>query len=194
MRIGFAAGLIFPKPRVLYPRETGDYMPFLITWTTHNSWLPGDPRGFRTFRGEKYVPPPARYADSETDSYDREKFDGLYNYNLREEGVKLNNHERRIVADVVLNTIREFCLGRAVLCVGTTHTHLLVELERQITVPQFCRYAKGRSARKLIDVGHKGKIWARGYHVRYVDAADWDAVRQYVLSHKTCEVIIREMS
>jgi REP element-mobilizing transposase RayT len=172
----------------------GDYMPFLITWTTHNSWLPGDPRGFRTFRGRKYVAPPARYADSKTDSYDRERFAGLYHYNLREDGVKLNNHERRIVADVVIDTIREFCPGRAVLCVGATHTHLLVELEKRITAPQFCRYAKGRSAKKLIDAGDKGKIWARGYHVRHIRPADWDAARQYILSHKTGGETIQEMS
>jgi hypothetical protein len=31
---------------------------WLVTWVTYGSWLPGDPRGFRTFRGREYVPPP----------------------------------------------------------------------------------------------------------------------------------------
>ena len=31
---------------------------WLVTWVTYGSWLPGDPRGFKTWRRRRYIPAP----------------------------------------------------------------------------------------------------------------------------------------
>ena len=43
---------------------------WLVTFGTYGVWLPGDPRGFQTWRGREYVPPPARYAKPGEATYD----------------------------------------------------------------------------------------------------------------------------
>ena len=60
-------------------------------------------------------------------------------------------------------------------------------------VPRFCNYAKGRSARKLIGLGHKGKVWARKYNVRHVDEKNWDASKKYILGHNSHGEVTREV-
>lgn len=168
-------------------------MAFLITWVTYNSWLQGDPRGFRTRKGKKHVPPPARYANRESETYDRKQFEKLHKYHLREDAVKLDKIQRYTVADIIVKTIGELCPGEAVISVGASHVHVLVELDGQEMVPRFCNYAKGRSARKLIALGHKGKVWARKYNARHIDTGSWDASRRYVLSHNNRDEVTREI-
>ena len=145
-------------------------MPYLITWTTHNSWLPGDPRGFRTRKGKQYVPPPARYADGSSEVYDPKKYEGLYRFHSGKDAVRLSEEQREVVAERVVYTIEKMCSGRWVLCAGEVHVHALVELDERSAVSRFCQFAKGGSARKLIALGHKGKVWARKYHARPVDS------------------------
>jgi REP element-mobilizing transposase RayT len=116
----------------------------------------------------------------------------LYRFNLRSPAVVLDERERRAVLDSLVDTLRDFCRGR-VLSVGATHVHILVEEKGQINLSRFCNFAKGRSARKVIALGHSGKVWARGYHTRYIDCSNWDSDRQYVLSHSHANAIVREL-
>ena len=164
-------------------------MAFLITWVTHRSWLPGDPRGFRSHKGKNHIPPPKRYAVSESESYDPEMFEGLYLFHSQPDAVKLNETQRETVADVVADTIREFCPGRSTICVGETHVHVLVELGGRVTAGRFCNYAKGRSARKLIARGHEGKVWARRFHARHIGSSHWNKAKKYILNHKQGEIV-----
>jgi REP element-mobilizing transposase RayT len=167
-------------------------MAFLITWTTHNSWLPGDPRGFRTRKGGKFVPPPARYADGASEVYDPKKYKGLYKFHSGGKAVNLSEEQRRVAADTVIGTIEEICPGRWALCVGEVHVHVLVELGGRATTARFCHLAKGRSASRIIALGHKGKVWSRRYHARHFDSSEWNAAKQYVLSHNTGKEVVCE--
>jgi REP element-mobilizing transposase RayT len=71
--------------------------------------------------------------------------------------------------------------------------HVLAELGGRVTVSRFCHLAKGRSARKLISLGHKGKVWARRYHVRHIESSAWETSKRYVLKHRTGKEIVREV-
>ena len=42
---------------------------WLVSWTTYGTWLPGDKRGYCTWRGGVYVPPPKRYASPGEPTY-----------------------------------------------------------------------------------------------------------------------------
>ena len=165
-------------------------MAFLLTWVTYKSWLPGDPRGFRSHKGKNYIPPPVRYAGKDTQQYSSERFKGLYEFHSGSGAVRLDETQREKVVDIVIETIREFCPGRAAVCVGETHAHVLLELGGRITSDRFCNFAKGRSARKLISLGHNGKVWARRFHARHIDSAQWDSAKQYILNHETSREIL----
>ena len=169
-------------------------MAFLITWTTYNSWLPGDERGFRTRKKKKWLPPPPRYAKDAEVTYDPERFKWLRRHYDGRKRVKLDRHQKETVMEVILQTIREFCPGRAVVSVGETHTHILVELGGKVTVSKFCNYGKGRSARKLLAMGHKGKLWGRGYHTQHIESSEWNTVRNYILRHSDENAVISELS
>ena len=167
-------------------------MAFLITWTTHNSWLPGDPRGFRTYKHRQNIPPPERYAGSEPEFYKPEQYEKLYLFHSGKDVVMLTEEQRRIVAAIVTDTIQELCPDRWAFCVGELHVHVLLELGGRVTAARFCHLAKGRSARKLIVLGHSGKVWARRYHSRHIESPAWDTAKRYVLKHKTGKEIVRE--
>jgi REP element-mobilizing transposase RayT len=168
-------------------------MAFLITWTTYNSWLPGDPRGFRTRKGKEYVPPPARYARDESRFYKAGRYNGLYRSVPKSNAVRLSETQQQTVLTVIGETIQEQCPGHALVCVGENHVHLLLNLANQTTVPKFCNYAKGRSARRLIALGHSGKVWARGYHAEHVDSQDWEKAAQYILKHRNDKDTVCEL-
>ena len=168
-------------------------MAFLITWTTYNSWLQGDPGGFRTHKARRYVPAPERYAQDKSDCYAPERYKNLYDYHQKTDAVKLSKEQGQEIMAVVVDTIQEFCPERSVICVGVTHVHILAELGGKVTAPRFYNYAKGRSARKLIAAGHRGKVWCKGYHVRYINDSEWESARDYVLKHKDSGDIVCEL-
>ena len=75
---------------------------WLVTWTTYGTWLPGDPRGFRTWRGKVYVPPPARYGDSGESVYDPSHYVDRYQVAVDavERPVLLSTSQRQAVLDL----------------------------------------------------------------------------------------------
>ena len=82
---------------------------WLITWTTYGTWLPGDPRGFQTWQGHEFVPPPARYAKL-----------GEPTYNLADYAERYDNARRTMVGEPVrLSTDQQrIALGAIVAEVG----------------------------------------------------------------------------
>lgn len=100
---------------------------WLITWTTYASWLPGDPRGFRTRRGKEYVPPPRRYTNPGEPTYDPREYSNRFQ-NAKastETCVKLTPPQQRIVMDAVISEIDAIPITSAIASVGSTHIHWL---------------------------------------------------------------------
>src|SRR5262245_36604629 len=103
---------------------------WLVTWSTYASWLPGDPRGFQTWRGKEYVPPPTRYANPGAATYDPRKYVGRYKAakaSAVAAPVKLSPKQREIVTDAVVTEIAKLPVVSAVLAVAAEHSHLLVK-------------------------------------------------------------------
>ena len=100
---------------------------WLVTWSTYGSWLPGDPRGFQTWRGKEYVLPPKRYAKVGEDTYDPAKYAGRYQNAKATTGetVRLSVDQRTCVLDVVVAEIMKLPLIPAALSVSAEHCHLL---------------------------------------------------------------------
>ncbi len=134
---------------------------FLITWTTYGHWVPGDARGFRTYRGRKTIPPPRRYAGSER-AYNPVEHERLREHvKSRISGpIRLNKRQMRAACDMIIETASGFGAG-GVVAAGSHHVHILASFPPTMTTGFFCNRVKSRSSLRLSEYGLKGKVWAR---------------------------------
>lgn len=127
------------------------------TFGTRNSWLPGDPRGFRSrdhkihSSGDHKSPPPVG------------EHAGLYAYSKAISGQPLILPDtcRKGVCNKVVNTLlgNDLCVLAA--SVGGMHVHLLVELPIDRTaVKGLIGIAKKSASQSLGDL-LPGRVWAR---------------------------------
>ena len=157
----------------------------LLTWTTYGAWLPGDPRGFRTRHGRRYVPPPQRYTDPDEPAYNAEDFERLYEW-AREragDGVRLGEEERRIVEQKLVKLALDVGAVVAAVHVGEMHIHMVLFAEKD-KVAGLVRRLKGVTSRELGRMGMVGRVWARGYHCRLLRDRDVVGAVRYVLRHQ----------
>jgi REP element-mobilizing transposase RayT len=126
--------------------------------STHGSWLPGDPRGFRNRRHRIHSsgdyrdpPPPAEHA-------------GLYRYNKARSAtpVVIPPAIRSVIGQSIVQTLSEENHRVLALSVSGMHTHFLVELPTNLTqlraIVGRCKCNSSRAVRKLLP----GKVWAEG--------------------------------
>ncbi len=169
--------------------------------STYGSWLPGDPRGFRTRKHREHVegdyksPPPA----------------GLYEVRHADAGRKLKRPTVLLSAaqrQLVLVEFRETLIAHDVriiaIAVGATHLHVLAQfpppppkpmfiehgLERTSAIDDPVRHlmgiAKQWSAKRLVREGHfdQGPIWGkRGKIVPIRDRQHQLNVFDYITKH-----------
>ena len=156
---------------------------YLITWTTHGSWLPGDPRGFRTYGHRVDIPPPKRYADSK-DVYKPDDWKRLFEYHKRKckEAVSLDKKQQAFVHKRITEiAVAKGCSVKAIHVSGC-HVHVLIRHDRS-DLSGLVQRIKGITSRELSEYGLKGKVWARGYHARPIpDNALAEAIH-YILFH-----------
>ncbi|MFH1422588.1 MAG: transposase [Planctomycetota bacterium] len=166
-------------------------MRFLITWTTHNYWLPGDTRGFRTRHAKQYIPPPARFAKKGEPIYNPKQYKALLEFHRlnAKPAVMLNEHQKQVTADSLIGTAI-LSARECITAVGTYHVHVYVDLNDDMTIAEFCRRAKTNSSRTLSKFGLKGKVWARKYHAKRISDNDLERTRRYVISHKNQKAVI----
>ena len=167
---------------------------YLITWTTYGTWLPGDKRGFRTYHGDNYIPPPERYSDNDEPIYDYNEYVKLVKYanNVSGDAVKLTSEQVQIAANNIIEVCERYAT-QAVLAINATHAHLFVKLSDGVSIGNFCGTMKSKSSRALGEYGLRGKVWARRYHARKIDASGTDRVRKYVLSHEKQGALVMRM-
>jgi len=155
-------------------------MPWFHTqWGTYGSWLPGDPRGFRS-RGHRVNssgtykdPPPAG------------EHAGLHRHAeliMREPPVVLSPDQRRRVVEALVEKVcRE---GMNVLCVSVSraHVHCLGEFEFARVKLETGKLKRHSSLRIRDEL--PGTVWSAGCHPEWVkDAEHLQRAYLYVLEH-----------
>ncbi len=159
-------------------------MVFLITWTTHGYWLPGDPRGFRTHRGKQDIAPPARYASPSEKQYDPKQHNILHRHFRSKiaDPLTLNESQMKAAAEVIAE-VGGGLARSGVVAVLPNHVHVLADLPESGTTGFFCNRVKSKSSLRLSDYGLKGKVWARRYHARRIRQTGRGNAEEYVKSH-----------
>jgi hypothetical protein len=167
---------------------------WLVTWTTYGTWLPGDPRGFQTWRGREQVPPPPRYAKTGEPVYDPLQYRGHYetaSAAMVEEPVHLNVKEQRTAVQAIVAECEVIPFTPSILAVANAHVHLLVRIGSYSL-----RIATGRlkaaATRRLHEDGFpQQKVWCQGCHPKSKDTpAEIRSAFEYVRRHETEGAIV----
>lgn len=141
---------------------------WLVTWSTYGSWLPGDPRGFQTWRGRDYVPPPKRYATPGEKSYDPAKYAGRYEEAKAVTGaaVKLTAEQRRITSGAFVAEIAKLPIVPSIMAVSNEHGHLLAKFGA-LKIRRTVGVLKGEATKALHRSGHRQEdFWGKECHMK----------------------------
>lgn len=151
-------------------------MRYHVTWFTYGSWLPGDPRGFRTRHHRMHVegdyenPPPSGV------------YDGLHRYALGQmygSAVILPALLREIAGRSVIEQFAADSLQVHAISVGGQHVHVALEGHCE-TMKQAVGRAKRVSSHR-IRLQLPGQVWAEGCHVTTArNDLHWQNVLRYV--------------
>lgn len=156
---------------------------WLVTWTTYGTWLPGDPRGFRTWRGREHVPPPRRYAKPGQATYDPAVY-GQRHESAQEAAkgvVTLTIGEQKTTLHVIINEIALVAIRPAAMSVGPTHVHLLAQFGSLMIRPTVGRL-KAAATRALQNPSTR--VWAKNCHMASKRTPDqFTAALNYVRHH-----------
>ena len=158
-----------------------------ITWNTYGTWLPGDPRGFQSWQGRKHVPPPKRYANGETETYNAADYKKRHEYSTSITGhpVRLTNDDRQDVLDAVVGELDDMPINPSVIAVCGEHIHLLA-----VFGEYSIRKAVGRlksAATRRLKTRHSDwkRVWARNCHMKSVRSGKhYENVFRYVREHE----------
>jgi len=129
-----------------------------ITIGTHNSWLPGDPRGFRTrdhrlhsSGDHKHPPPEGEHA-------------GLHSFakGISGDPVVLPAGARAIACKKLVAALQRHRTHVLIVSVGGMHAHLLVELPTDKTQAKKLIGVAKKSASHSIAKAIPGKVWSHG--------------------------------
>jgi len=168
---------------------------WLVTINTYGSWLPGDPRGFRTKRGREYVPPPARFARRGEKTYDPEEYRRLHELSQSLSGGRAFEFPpamRPRVLKVLVERIDRMGIGPRILSTGRYHCHLVARFGRW-RIRRAMGQAKAAVTGEFRRAGDQRDIWAAGCSMRSKETPE--AVRaaiEYVRSHVREGAVIYE--
>lgn len=141
---------------------------WFITWTTYGSWLPGDPRGFRTRDAKEYVPPPRRYAKPGEATYDSGEYADRHRRSLElsDSAVKFTDLQKKLVLDAIVEEIDSIPVKSAVVSVGATHIHWLALFDSRPIRTTVGRI-KSVATRRLVEREFHGKRpWSKNCHMQ----------------------------
>jgi hypothetical protein len=159
---------------------------WLVTWTTYGSWLPGDPRGFRTWRGRQYVPPPKRYAAPGEPTYDPRPHASRHRSIAEQtEMVQLTSEQQQIAMTALIGDMAVLPVTPACVAIDAQHVHLLTEFGRlniRNTVARLKSVITRALGGRLQSVK---RFWATGCHMRSLpDDAAYRNALHYVCRHR----------
>ncbi|MCA9024701.1 MAG: hypothetical protein KDA86_05775 [Planctomycetaceae bacterium] len=130
---------------------------FHVILGTYGSWLPGDPRGFRTRHHRDHVdgdyknPPPTGLYDG---------LNGASHSSLKSSPVVLTWDQRVIVGNALRCRLEELKSTVACLAISRQHAHLLAKLPPQ-QVRDTVGNAKKTAWFKMREAGFPQKLWAK---------------------------------
>jgi len=150
-----------------------------ITVGTYSSWLPGDPRGFRSrdhrihSSGHHRAPPP------------KGEHEALHHHakQLSGKAVKLTRQQRSCVGPQMLQNF--LSRGNRVLAISVSalHVHILIQLP-QSSVKREIGYAK-RQASFALRGQIKGRLWARDCGIKPIkNRSHHQQTYRYILDHE----------
>ena len=152
-----------------------------IILNTHGSWLPGDPRGFRSRKHRKhssgdYKHPPPKGEHAELHEYAKR---------VSDDPILIKSVLRPIIGQTILNKIKDQKHRVLVISVGSNHAHILVELpDKRSSVGAICgtwKQAASHKVRKELP-GHIGAEGGDPIPIR--DKAHHRRVFEYILRHR----------
>jgi hypothetical protein len=159
---------------------------WLVTWSTYGSWLPGDPRGFQTRRGNEYVPPPKRYAKSGEPTYNPSDYSNRYQAAkaVVSGSIKLGPGQRKCVLEAVVGQISRLPVIAAALTVSSEHSHLLAKFGN-LRIRQTAGVLKGEATKALHDAGFsEERIWGAECHMKSKkEGREFQIAFTYVVNH-----------
>jgi REP element-mobilizing transposase RayT len=152
-----------------------------VVISTYNSWLPGDPRGFRSKKHKihssgdyKHRPPVGEHS-------------GLHGYSQKISGqpIVIPADLRAEVGMAMLGKIQKLKYRILVLAVAGMHTHMLIELpDNMDEIRQIIGQCKTVASHKIRD-RLPGRVWARVGSFDPVDDADYQRnTYHYILRQK----------
>jgi hypothetical protein len=161
---------------------------WLVTWTTYGSWLPGDPRGFRTWRAKERISPPRRFAAHADDVYDPAKYANRYSLAIEQcgTGVRLDSNHRQVAMHAIIGDLTALTLPGAVIAIADSHVHLVAQFGGLPIRPTVGRL-KSVATRAMKDADSNfdpKRSWTKGCHMESLnDEASLDAACRYVAGH-----------
>jgi hypothetical protein len=141
---------------------------WLISWTTYGTWLPGDERGYRTWRGRQYVPPPKRYANPGEPTYQAREHVAVRELaeSIAEAPVYLSRNQIEIALATMVEEISEVPIVPAIMSVGDWHVHWLCYFG-PLKIRPVVERIKAAATRDLNAHGFEGKRpWTKGCNMR----------------------------
>jgi hypothetical protein len=160
---------------------------WLISWTTYGTWLPGDKRGFCTWRGESYIPPPKRYAKPGDETYRANEHTKVHELALAISGepVYLTQAQMRLALPAIVEEIAQIPIVPAILSIGEWHIHWLCYFG-PISIRAVVSRIKAAATRELNAHSFQGKKpWAKGCNMRSKsNRRECRNAYRYVLRHE----------
>lgn len=152
---------------------------FHVTLTTYASWLPGDPRGFRTRGHREHVEGDYRNPPKEDYSERHRRSQSLQT----QASVVIESQDRAAVAETLRTQCDYYRLDAAAIAVAGRHTHLLMKLP-----VGDARYVAGRlkypATTLLKSRGYPKKIWAGNTQTKPIgDRSHWTNAFGYIARH-----------
>jgi len=154
-----------------------------IILNTRGTWLPGDPRGFRSrkhrthSRGDyKHPPPQGEHA-------------GLHHHSQKLSGPPITfvTSLRPTVGRAILDKINTQNHTVLSICVGSNHTHVLTKLPNDRTLVKKLVGSWKQAASHRIRLEIPGKVWASGCDpIPIRDRTHQIQTYRYILRHE-CE-------
>jgi REP element-mobilizing transposase RayT len=124
---------------------------YMVTWTTYGSWLQGDKRGY--------------VKDGKT----REENAQLERQNRgaqRQATVKLTKANREIIKGAIADEAKRLNQKVYAIAVYSSHVHLVLDYDKR-EIGELIRSYKNAAYFALRKNGFAGRVWTRGYDIRY---------------------------
>jgi len=160
---------------------------FHITFSTYGQWLPGDPRGFRSWKhvihssGDYKNPPP------------RDEHEGLRRYSkarLTHDPITLTPQQRETCALAIVEKLKEKSAEVLAVAVGGRHVHIQARMEdreARFIVGAAKQAASHRLRREL-----PGTIWAARCRTEPITAkTHQESLFRYILRHRSEGAFVR---